>query len=215
MRNQYTDAPHSVDWRCDACGTPISVYRSRLLTHRRHFCNKVCAAADRSRRQTRPIADRLWARVTKSADCWEWTGSTDRKGYGYIGIGRHQTPAVHQVAWNLACGEPIPDGFGVLHTCDNPPCVRNDDPGIYVIRGIARPRFGHLWIGTNADNIADKVDKGRASRSGAKLTDAQVSEIKRRLNVDRPLLKKLALEFNVSSATISYIASGRRWKHVT
>lgn len=161
MRNQYTDDPRSVDWRCDACGTPISVYRSRLLTHRRHFCNKICAAVDRSRRQTRPIADRLWARVTKSADCWAWTGSTDRKGYGHIGRGHRKTPAVHRVAWELATGHPISPDLWVLHVCDNPPCVRNDDIGIYVVRGVEYPRRGHLFLADHDVNMADMADKGR------------------------------------------------------
>jgi hypothetical protein len=68
----------------------------------------------------------------------------------------------HRVAWELATGEPVPSGMDVLHTCDNPPCARNDEPGVYFIRGIYRPRFGHLWLGTNLDNIIDRVEKGRS-----------------------------------------------------
>lgn len=56
---------------------------------------------------------------------------------------------VHQVAWILTNG-PIPPGMGVLHRCDNQPCCNPS----------------HLFIGTQADNVADMVAKGR-HRNGA------------------------------------------------
>lgn len=50
----------------------------------------------------------------------------------------------HRVAWELTYG-PIPNGLRVLHTCDNPRCVNP----------------GHLMLGTQSDNIADSMRKGR------------------------------------------------------
>lgn len=40
-------------------------------------------------------------------------------------------------------------------------CVRNDDIGTYVIKGVTVPRRGHLFKGTIADNIRDMWEKGR------------------------------------------------------
>ncbi len=115
-----------------------------------------------SRRLT--VAERFWPKVDKNGPihpvlgtaCWDWTGQTDGKfGYGRIAVGmlRGQFAArpermprigTHRVGWELANG-PIPSGMCVCHKCDRPSCVRAD----------------HLFLGTMADNDADKATKGR------------------------------------------------------
>lgn len=90
------------------------------------------------------VVDRLAARTERVGDCLVWTGCRDRDGYGWITINYEQL-YVHRVAWALKHG-PIPDGMQVLHACDNPPCLNT----------------AHLFLGTNLDNIADKVAKGRS-----------------------------------------------------
>jgi hypothetical protein len=56
--------------------------------------------------------------------CLEWIGATDANGYGVLNykalLGR--PVGAHRVAWLLAHGT-WPEGF-LLHSCDNPPCVR-------------------------------------------------------------------------------------------
>jgi hypothetical protein len=96
--------------------------------------------------------DRLTAGLTRTpSGCLEWSGSTDDRGYGRIGIGR-KTFLTHRVAWELANG-PIPEGVCVLHHCDNPPCGETEPSEAY-------PE-GHLFLGTRADNNADMSTKGR------------------------------------------------------
>lgn len=87
--------------------------------------------------------DRFWARVKKGDGCWEWTGSTGRRGYGTFMVHGERTRS-HRYSWALHFGA-IPDGLWVLHRCDNPPCVRPD----------------HLWLGTVLDNNVDSRIKGR------------------------------------------------------
>lgn len=89
---------------------------------------------------------RFWNKVRRGPGCWLWRGAIGTSGYGQIAIdGRARTAS--RVAWEITKGE-IPAGLHVLHTCDRRACVRPD----------------HLWLGSNAENVADKVAKGRAAR---------------------------------------------------
>jgi len=65
--------------------------------------------------------------VEKGPDCWQWTGSTTRLGYGQFsvtttGAGRRMIPA-HRYAWGQAGGALLGEE-DVLHTCGNRACVR-------------------------------------------------------------------------------------------
>lgn len=59
-----------------------------------------------------------------TSDCWEWTGSKDRCGYGVIWFDQHYKKA-HRVAYLHIVG-PIPEGLVLDHLCRNPACVRPD-----------------------------------------------------------------------------------------
>jgi hypothetical protein len=82
----------------------------------------------------------------------EWTGARFRLGYGSFRY-PHKPASAHRVGWTLFRG-PIPVGMCVLHVCDNRPCVNLD----------------HLYLGTQKDNVADMVRKGRDSSGNAAKT---------------------------------------------
>ena len=134
--------------------------------------------------------------------CWPWTGKLDPKGYGSCWH-KGQTRRAHVVAFEEESG-PVPEGMGVLHSCDNPPCCNPT----------------HLFAGTNADNVADKVAKGRQAKgeavASAKLTEVIVVLCRNRhtpySKVDG--VKAMAEEFGVSIRAMSKACRGETWKHV-
>jgi hypothetical protein len=133
--------------------------------------------------------------------CIEWTGYKRKKmGYGQINRGGRMV-GTHCLAYELKHG-PIPEGMCVCHHCDNPSCC-ND---------------AHLYLGTKADNNADRESKGRgkqpkgAKNGRSKLTEADVLEI-RRLLAAGETLSTLAANFGVDRSTISKIRRGDTWKH--
>jgi hypothetical protein len=92
---------------------------------------------------------RFWEKVKKSDtnDCWEWQSTTNNKGYGTISI-KGRSRLAHRFSYEIHNGS-IPNGLNVLHRCDNPLCCNP----------------AHLFLGTQRDNIADMVAKGRNRNS--------------------------------------------------
>jgi hypothetical protein len=136
---------------------------------------------------------RFWAKVDKSGECWIWTGYRDPQGYGV-----HRGELAHRVSWALEHG-PIAPGVKICHNCpagDNPSCTRP----------------AHLFEGTQADNMADKVRKGRCGTS--KVTPADVLSIRARRDADTATEKELAQEYNVHYTTIRQIAARKTWWHI-
>lgn len=123
-------------------------------------------------------ADRFWQKVDRASKCWLWVAGRFPNGYGCFRPSGSGSKGAHVWAFEQAFG-PIPDGFFVLHTCDIRPCVRNDEPGIYIINGIARPRFGHLWLGTPRDNMADMREKGRAATGDRHMSRTKPESLRR------------------------------------
>jgi hypothetical protein len=158
----------------------------------------------------------FWDRVAKGEGCWEWQGGHNPWGYGRVARNGTMSMA-HRVAYEIASGL-IPDGLLVLHTCDNPICVRNDDEGWYEVDGVLLPRRGHLFLGNDADNMKDKMMKDRQTRGEqlphAKLTEEQVRAIRKRYAAGGVSLESLGHEYGVSLSATHLIVHRRNWAHV-
>ena len=93
-------------------------------------------------------SERFAAKLARRPNgCLEWTGASQPAGYGHMWFDGKWVGS-HRIAWILANG-PIPDGLHVCHACDNPPCCEPT----------------HLWLGTNAENVADRDAKERSAQS--------------------------------------------------
>lgn len=125
-------------------------------------------------------------------ECWEWTGPRDERGRGYMSEkrpGRPKTLRAHRFSYEFYIG-PIPDGFVVRHRCDNPKCCNP----------------AHLCVGTQRDNIDDRVSRGRTRTSHAlqKLTDASIAEI-RRLSSEGMKQRDIAKVIGVCQRTVNKV----------
>lgn len=95
--------------------------------------------------------------------------------------------------------------MNVCHTCDNAGCVN--------------PR--HLFLGTQADNIADMHAKGRHNGGSlpgeanpwATLTAAQVRTIRAEYAKGR-VYTDIAAEFGINHRTVGKIITRKSWVHL-
>jgi hypothetical protein len=136
-------------------------------------------------------------------DCKIWTGCLDKDGYGLRKMPWRKAPVrVHRLAYCENLGIPLAaiNGKLVLHACDTPPCFNAD----------------HLFLGTDIDNIFDKISKNRHSHGDThgrrKLNESQVVEIL--LLSGKESSAEVAARYGMSRRQIRDIFNRRYWAHV-
>lgn len=144
------------------------------------------------------LLERWGARVDVSGGsdaCWIWIGALNPPGaYGVIW---HEGANLfaHRASWILF-RFPIPSDLCVLHRCDVRHCVNPD----------------HLFLGTKAENMADRDAKGRNARGEnhpkAKLTLDDVRAIRE----SRLPQRALASQYAVTQTNIKNIQHRKIWK---
>lgn len=155
-----------------------------------------------------------WIEFDTNGGCWLWRAPNVSHGYGAYWDGKRSRRA-HRASYEMVKG-PIAPGMVLLHRCDVPACVNPD----------------HLAVGTQADNIADALRKGRRARkpererrvakakppghglgtgrANAKLTEEQVLDIRSSDESSRRLANRLS----VSPSLIRQIRRGEAWASV-
>jgi hypothetical protein len=160
--------------------------------------------------------ENYWNKVRRGhpTDCWEWQGSTTSSGYGNLSWHGLRVQA-HRVAYFLTFGGiGLATGFRhegkaktykrfVLHQCDNRLCCNPS----------------HLFLGSMRTNQLDAYQKGRkqqpkSKHTNAKLTPAQVREIRRRYDTGAAKQVPLAKEFGVSQRVISLVIRRETYKDI-
>jgi hypothetical protein len=158
----------------------------------------------------------LWSLITPPEDgscmLWPFNKSTNKSGqsYGTVSVGsRYMSFAVTRLVYEMFNDGPIPDGYEAAHSCGNTLCFRPDH---LILKNRSEQVRGSYRKGTRKSPFAgicgEKV-------TGAKLTNEQVVEIRRRWDAgergrdmapDYPMIKTLTLFWNVGTR--------RTWKHV-
>lgn len=148
-----------------------------------------------------PISERFAASYQIVGDCWLWQkgfagGKNGR--YGQLRLPDGSAVSAHRLSFELHNGA-IPPGMCVCHRCDTPACVNPS----------------HLFLGTNAENTADRHRKGRTlsceRHPRAKITPEIVDAI--RSSPDDAAT--LGRRFGIDRGHAWRIKTGRSWANAT
>lgn len=200
---------------CSQCGKRLRPRKpSDIPTSGRTYCYPCKGAA-----LTRPLADRLWDRTDRHGACWLSAFKHLGRGYAQIRIAElRANKGVTHVAWYLATGTWPPPRAVILHTCDTPLCVRNDDAGTYQVGERLLLRRGHLALGTQADNLTDMAIKRRSTHgernARSKLAAADVLLIRQLADLGIPHVQ-IASTVGISQMTVSLIVRRKQWRHLS
>jgi ribosome-binding protein aMBF1 (putative translation factor) len=160
---------------------------------------------------TRPRFEQKVTRGKSDDECWGWTGSVSRGGYGTLWTG-YKNVYIHRLAYSMFLG--AIGSSDVCHRCDNPIC--------------SNPQ--HLFLGTHRENMQDSINKGRQgfqkpgavelfkkhrwvpkgeNHGLAKMSVAKVRELRRLASTQTT--KQLMDKFEISKSTVYRIKNGTLW----
>tara|TARA_R110000868_G_scaffold228311_3_gene481337 strand:- start:136 stop:744 length:609 start_codon:yes stop_codon:yes gene_type:complete len=194
------------------CETCDKSFRWRRCSCRKDptFCSFECTKYKNFKKSQKIdlIKESLDKCVIKKDGCWGWSGVIDKDGYGRMSYSSKLGSRRAHVASYLVYKGPVPNGILVCHSCDVRACTNPD----------------HLWLGTEKQNTADMIEKGRRNNRNwpvhigiqnvnAKLDDEKVKEIRRLLKVGVSQAD-LGRQFGVTKQTIAAIKLCQTWKHV-
>lgn len=195
---------------CKSCGAEITSQQGRSRARRRGYgyCSQACEASVKAKRAQEGLSIRFLRSVDMRADdeCWPFLGQKSHAGYGAFNCRlpgeKRSTPHIASRLMYMVLNGPIPPGQNVCHSCDNPACCNP----------------GHLWLGSQADNMADMGHKGRGSKAGLKGTAHPMSKLTvddvQAIRASSDARTALASRYGVTEANIHRIKTRRTWKHL-
>lgn len=162
--------------------------------------------------------ERFWSKVDKKEEgnlCWVWRGSKSKEGYGVFYLDKKiwvATRALYVLNYGIDPGD-----LYVCHKCDNPSCCNP----------------GHLFLGTNSENLIDMRSKDRQAKgethgtktkvgkykngscSGrAKLCPEQVIEIRRLHKEEHISYRGLSEMYSMNKSSLHQLIKKITWAHI-
>jgi hypothetical protein len=186
---------------------------------------------------------RFWSKVQKSEDpngCWIWTGARFKDEYGCFNLaGRRGVQCetrTHRISFLIHRG-PIPDDMCVCHNCpggDNPSCINPAHLwlGTHLQNMLDREakgrgnqvsgdahhskiKDGHMAYGDrNGSRTHPEARPKGEGHANAKLTAAQVVEIRRLRDTTSLTKQAIADMFGITGGMVGHIHARRSWKHI-
>ena len=151
-----------------ACGAVCDVRLDHLRSGKSSQCRDCRDAGNRA-----DVDARIAAQTSRNeSGCLVWSGTTS-SGYPFMWVNGKQR-RLHRWALERALGRPLEASECACHRCDNPLCI---EPS-------------HLFVGAQADNVADMIAKGRNSRGSAHAEAMAAANLERVLRGE-PAPKKL------------------------
>ena len=134
-------------------------------------------------------------------------GSTSYLRVAFVAKGTRRQVAAPRVVWMLKNGEPIPRGLEINHKNGNGKDNRPENLEVVTTSQNA----------THAIHVLGASRKGRrgSANEQAKINESQAAEI-RRLAARKSMPQwQIAKMFGVGQQTVSNIATGKTWRHVS
>lgn len=132
--------------------------------------------------------------------CWLFNGARSNQGYGRFALRPFGAIRAHAAAWLLYRGD-IPANIDVCHRCNVQACFNPD----------------HLYLASRSENVQhavrDRLTKHHGHR-GARITDAQVREIRERYAAGGTTQRALARAFRVDQQIVSRIVNRNAFRWV-
>lgn len=187
---------------CQQCQHEFAADRYWVRAGQAKFCGEHCY---HEHQRHLSVEDNFWQNIQKTDTCWLWTGTIDRNGYGILHSRKLDgSKMAHRFSYELRYG-PIPDGLYVCHNCP-----------IQDTRNCCNPE--HLFLGDQAANIADAVQKGRmrhgTQHHSSKLDSDRIElifELYEAGDSHRTIAKKLG----VTHMTIGRVLRNQSWQHIS